>query len=102
MQGSKKPLHTEPIFIEHEGNRIARDGKWKLVSYANKAWELFDMDEDRSELNDLASQHPSIVNRLNSAFAQWSKRVGVVDWEIARTYRVYRAKKKDTSPKQQR
>lgn len=102
LQGSKKPLHTEPIFIEHEGNRIARDGKWKLVSYANKAWELFDMDEDRSEINDLASQYPSIVNRLNSAFAQWSKRVGVVDWKIARTYSVYRAKKKDPSPKQQR
>ena len=102
LQGSKKPLHTEPIFIEHEGNRIARDGKWKLVSYANKAWELFDMDQDRSEINDLASQHPSIVNRLNSAFAQWSKRVGVVDWKIARPYSVYRAKKKDTSPKQQR
>jgi arylsulfatase len=102
LQGSKNPLHTEPIFIEHEGNRIARDGKWKLVSYANKAWELFDMDEDRSEINDLASQHPSIVNRLNSAFAQWSKRVGVVDWKIARTYSVYRAKKKDPSPKQQR
>ena len=102
LQGSKKPLHTEPIFIEHEGNRIARDGKWKLVSYANKAWELFDMDEDRSEINDLASQHPSIVNRLNSAFAQWSKRVGVVDWTIARTYSVYRAKKKNPSPKKQR
>ena len=102
LQGSKKPLHNKPIFIEHEGNRIARDGKWKLVSYANKAWELFDMDEDRSEINDLASQHPSVVNRLNSAFAQWSKRVGVVDWAIARTYSVYRAKKKDPSPKQQR
>ena len=28
-----RPLpRTEPIFFEHEGNRAARDGKWKLVA----------------------------------------------------------------------
>lgn len=100
LQGSKAPLHTNPIFIEHEGNRIAREGKWKLVSYANKPWELFDMEADRSEINDLAAQRPSIVKHLNNAYAKWAKRVGVVDWTVARNYSVYRAKKKKTPPKQ--
>ena len=98
LQGSKAPLHTKPIFIEHEGNRIAREGKWKLVSYANKPWELFDMEADRSEINDLAAQRTSIVKHLNNAYAKWAKRVGVVDWAVARNYSVYRAKK--TPPKQ--
>ena len=100
LQGSKAPLHTNPIFIEHEGNRIAREGKWKLVSYANKPWELFDMEADRSEINDLAAQRTSIVKHLNNAYAKWAKRVGVVDWKVARNYSVYKAKKKKTPPKQ--
>ena len=100
LQGANAPLHTEPIFIEHEGNRIAREGKWKLVSFANKEWELFNLDEDRSESNNLAAQHPSIIDRLNGAYTQWAKRVGVVDWTVGRTYSVYRPKKKKTPPKQ--
>ena len=101
LRGAKVQLHNKPIFIEHEGNRIARKGKWKLVSYANKPWELFDLDADRSETNDLAAQHPGIVDRLDSAYSQWAKRVGVVDWRVGRTYSVYRSKKKRSGNKEQ-
>lgn len=89
LQGAKAPLHDEPVFIEHEGNRIARDGRWKLVSYYNRPWELFDMEEDRSESTDLVGKHPKIVERLETAYAKWAKRVGAVDWTVARTYSVY-------------
>ena len=94
LQGSNEPLHTEPIFIEHEGNRIARDGKWKLVSYANKPWELYNLDSDLSEINNLATVQPNVVDRLNNSYARWAKSVGVVDWKIGRTYSVYRSNKK--------
>ncbi|HJO08322.1 MAG TPA: arylsulfatase [Verrucomicrobiota bacterium] len=100
LKGAKAPLHTKPIFIEHEGNRIARDGKWKLVSYANKPWELFDLDADRSESNDLADLHSRIVDRLDDAYAQWAKRIGVVDWTVGRTYSVYGSKKKKSQTKE--
>ena len=43
------------MFWEHEGNAAVRIGKWKLVKRYPRAWELYDMDADRTELNDLAS-----------------------------------------------
>jgi arylsulfatase len=89
LQGAKAPLHNEPIFIEHEGNRIARDGKWKLVAYHDKPWELFDLDSDRSESDDLAKMNPQIVSRLKVAYAEWAEHVGAVDWTVARGYSVY-------------
>ncbi len=90
LRGSKEPVHTAPFFIEHEGNRIARDGKWKLVSYFDTPWELYDLDADRSESNDLAGQHPEIVSRLDEAYQNWAHRSNVIDWKYAKEFNVYR------------
>lgn len=99
LRGETAPIHETPIFIEHEGNRIARDGKWKLVSYFNQPWELFDMESDRSETKNLAESHPMIVKRLDAAYKQWADDIGVVDWATARLYSVYR-KPKNTKKNQ--
>ena len=94
LKGNSSNVHEKPFFIEHEGNRIARDGNWKLVSYYDKRWELYDLDGDRSESNDLAKRHPEIVKRLNQAYVNWAKRSGVVDWEVAKDFNVYDAIKR--------
>ncbi len=94
LRGDTGPIHEDPIFIEHEGNRIARHGKWKLVSYFDAPWELFDLESDRSESKDLAKVHPEIVQRLDKAYTDWADRVGVIPWERARSYSVYGGAKK--------
>lgn len=64
-----KSVHrSQPLFWEHEGNRAVRDGRWKLVSRENQAWELYDMERDRAELRDLANAQPDKVRELA---AQW-------------------------------
>ncbi len=77
-----KPLQrAEPIFWEHEGNRAARDGKWKLVakSPAGK-WELYDMEADRTELHDLAAAQPERVKAMVAQWEAWAKRANVLPW----------------------
>lgn len=50
------------IFWEHEANRALRKGKWKLVARGiDGPWELYDMQADRSEVNNLAGKHPDRV-----------------------------------------
>lgn len=101
LKGNAAPLHTKPICIEHEGNRIARDGKWKLVSFFNQPWELYDLEADRSESKDLSKAHADITERLITAYEQWAKRVGVIDWKVARTYSVYRQPARKFNRKQE-
>ncbi|MFW6410385.1 MAG: arylsulfatase [Halanaerobiales bacterium] len=68
----------KPVFWEHEGNCAVRDGKWKLVSrFEKQEWELYNMAEDRTELNDLSSKRPKITKKLKEKYEIWKKRCGV-------------------------
>jgi arylsulfatase len=72
---SGKPLGRKaPIFWEHEGNRAVRDGKWKLVAKgAEGAWELYDMDADGTEMNDLAANDLQRVEAMAKQWQQWAE-----------------------------
>lgn len=71
-------LDREAIYWEHEGNRAIRVGDWKLVAKENKPWELYDMRADRTEMHDLASQHPKRVEELAAKWDAWAERAQVL------------------------
>lgn len=73
-----KDREIRPLFWEHEGNRAMRLGPWKLVSFYPHDWELYDTENDRTELNNLAAQSPEQVQKMSSLYQQWAQRCGVV------------------------
>ena len=74
-------LQRPPMFWEHEGNAAVRMGRWKLVRKYPGAWELYDMERDRTETNDLAAQHPERVAEMAAQYDAWAKRCGVIPRE---------------------
>ncbi|HVR87284.1 MAG TPA: arylsulfatase, partial [Planctomycetota bacterium] len=61
-----------------------RDGRWKLVSKYPGGWELYDMEADRTELNDLSAQEPDRARSLAAQWDAWARRVGVEPWPVKR------------------
>lgn len=60
-----------PLWWQHEGNRALRWGEWKIVAAGKDAqWELYNLNDDRSETNDLANLHADVVDRLSK---KWSE-----------------------------
>ena len=83
MSGS--PLDRQaPIGFEHHGNLALRDGRWKIVSAYRRdqptKWELYDMERDRTELNDLADKEPKRLAKMVAQWQTWANRVGVQPW----------------------
>ena len=72
---------------EHQGNRALREGNLKLVSRRPETWELFDMEKDRTELNNLAGKFPDKVKELDGKYQAWAKRCGVFPQEELRKMR---------------
>lgn len=80
------------LYWEHEGNRAIRKGKWKLVSEAwtspvvldslevlpSGFWELYDIEKDRSELNNVAAKYPEMVKEMAAEWQEWASKATVV------------------------
>lgn len=73
-----EPARPRLLFTEHEGNRAVRDGAYKLVALQGKPWELYQIETDRGELDDLARRQPERVERLARAWDEWAKRCNVI------------------------
>jgi arylsulfatase len=84
FKGQDKPVHTEPIFWEHEGNKAVRLGDYKLVMAWDDRnpdkWELYNISKDRTEMHDLANQMPEKVNEMKKMWEAWAKRAMVEPW----------------------
>ena len=78
----KRWQREQALHWEHEGNGAVRAGALKLVREHQGDWQLSDMEEDRTELHNLAPRNRRLVSRLARQYQRWADRVGVVDWAI--------------------
>ena len=78
LQG-KASFAERPLYWEHEGNAAIRIGDHKLVRAGiNGEWELFDLAQDRTEQNNLASHQPERVEEMVAAWRSWAKSVNAI------------------------
>jgi arylsulfatase A-like enzyme len=72
FQGISLFSAENPFIIgEQTEQDIIRTRKYKLMSYTRKRrWELFDIEKDPGELNDVASRHPGLVAQMEKDLRQ--------------------------------
>ena len=83
FRGEEREGH-EMLFWEMRGCRAVRKGRWKAVSLGparkhtghdipagHEGWELYDMEADRYERNDLSAHYPGIVEELDRLWKRW-------------------------------
>jgi arylsulfatase A-like enzyme len=83
-------IERDYVFWEHEANRAIRTGKWKLVAKVQqskkftpadeRAWELYNMDKDPSETNNLALIYPEKVKELSQLWETEALRLKAKPW----------------------
>jgi arylsulfatase A-like enzyme len=64
------------LCFEHRGNCSVRDKNWKLAMLRDNIWqdkwELYDMNVDRAETNDLAGKYPEKVKEYKAKWMAWA------------------------------
>ncbi len=67
---TKQPLHKALFFCDGSDQWAVRAGKWKLL-YRKGSLELYNLDIDISEKNNLASEQPNMLRQLKALYDQW-------------------------------
>lgn len=68
------------IGFEHFNEKalMSIDG-WKIIQPGNKAaWELYDLNTDRTEQHNVADQYPERLNKMIGQYEAWAKRTMVL------------------------
>lgn len=83
-----QPFERGPIFwhyphYSNQGGRPAcsvRDGRWKLIEFFEDGGrlELYDLEADIGETNDLGDARPDVRDRLHAALLGWRERIGAL------------------------
>lgn len=71
----KQLQRRPPIHLLFSKDRGLRDGDWKIVSFKGQPWELYNMKADRTEMNNLADEHPEKVNELSILWTEMARDV---------------------------
>lgn len=68
--------HEELCFEHFDEKALIDRSGWKIVKPNNKnaKWELYDLNNDRSELKDLADRYPEKVADMERRYMEWEKR----------------------------
>jgi arylsulfatase len=74
LQGKERAGH-ETLYFHFGTDRALRQGPWKLVSAKLGRWELYNLDQDRTELNDLSAKYPDRVDAMANQWFQLAENV---------------------------
>jgi len=70
LHGKRMPARA--LFFEHEGTRAVREGRYKLTALRGDSWKLYDMERDRTEMDDLSGKEPKLVESLAKKWDAWA------------------------------
>jgi len=82
LRGEAGPWPDRTLFVHSQ--RIPYPEKWRKCAVMTERWrlvggaELYDIEADPGQKNDVAAQHPAVVEQLRAAYDDWWKSLSVV------------------------
>jgi arylsulfatase A-like enzyme len=68
-----EPLDRRPLFWRYRGQKVIRDGQWKLLVDEKAGKMLFNLKDDPNETTDLADKQTELVMQLENKLNEWEQ-----------------------------
>lgn len=71
VQGRNKERPHDVLYWKKESRAAIRNGDWKLIRFPDRPAELYQLDKDIQEHNDLATAYPEKVKEMYKQLFEW-------------------------------
>jgi arylsulfatase A-like enzyme len=95
INGMNKARPHETLFWKKEVRLAFREGDWKLIRFADRPAELYDLSKDISEQNDLALLYPGRVKSMFKKMFEWESTLERPLWMLKRSFENYDIERMD-------
>jgi arylsulfatase A-like enzyme len=71
FEGNERPESAQIVSGYQERFRMFRQGDWKIVNANKEGWELYNVADDLTETNNLATSNPAKVESMEKSLRDW-------------------------------
>lgn len=86
LEKSNEEKPHETLYWKKENRGAIRHGDYKLIRFPDRPAELYNIEQDISEVNDLASQNPEKVKEMYKMLFQWELTLERPLWQLERKF----------------
>ena len=86
IKNENKSRPHETLFWKKDCRASVRHGDWKLIRFPDRPAELYNIIEDESEQNDLASNYPDKVREMYKMIFEWESELERPRWLLQRKF----------------
>ena len=95
LTGQNTGRPHQRLFWKKDCRAVVREGDWKLLRFADRPPELYNLNEDISEQNNLAMEHPEKVKAMFKVIFKWESSLARPLWMLQRRYENYDIERMD-------
>ncbi|WP_298493879.1 sulfatase-like hydrolase/transferase [uncultured Algibacter sp.] len=89
VNGTNKARPHEDLFWKKEARAVYRNNDWKLIRYADRPAELYDLSNDFTEENDLALKYPERLKKMFKKLFEWELTLERPLWMLKQKFEKY-------------
>lgn len=86
LMGENDGNPHQVLYWKKESRAAIRAGDWKLIRFADRPAELYNLLDDKEEQNDLASVQPDRVREMYKKLFEWECELERPLWQLKRLY----------------
>ncbi|MFC2113439.1 sulfatase [Bacteroidota bacterium] len=89
LKGGDTERPHQVMFWKKDARAVIREGDWKLIRFPDRPAELYNIEEDISEHNDLATEYPDKVKDMFKKLFEWECTLERPAWLLKKEYEKY-------------